>query len=202
MGLFTSPNNASIMGAAPGQQAGMASGVLNMTRGLGTALGLAVTGSIFAGGGGRQQRNERAAPRSPVTAYVLGHDSGGGGRRLGAARRERHALQRHAGFGRVNETARWWEAGSLSGRDLENGKEVGCLHALPGRGVPGDGALPQLRRRHQTNGPAPTGAPSGSEVTTTPQRPERREGSGLRSGHPGSPGLLLAALVQRRADLR
>ena len=35
MGLFTSPNNASIMGAAPGQQAGMASGVFNMSRGWG-----------------------------------------------------------------------------------------------------------------------------------------------------------------------
>ena len=47
MGLFTSPNNASIMGAAPGQRAGMASGVLNMTRGTGTALGLALTGTVF-----------------------------------------------------------------------------------------------------------------------------------------------------------
>ena len=52
MGLFTSPNNASIMGAAPEQQAGMASGVLNMTRGMGTALGLALTGSIFTVAGG------------------------------------------------------------------------------------------------------------------------------------------------------
>jgi EmrB/QacA subfamily drug resistance transporter len=52
MGLFTSPNNASIMGAAPGRQAGVASGVLNMTRGMGTALGLALTGSIFVVAGG------------------------------------------------------------------------------------------------------------------------------------------------------
>ena len=52
MGLFTSPNNASIMGAAPGQQVGVASGVLNMTRGMGTALGLAVTGSVFVVAGG------------------------------------------------------------------------------------------------------------------------------------------------------
>jgi len=39
MGLFTSPNNASIMGAAPGQQAGMASGVLNMSRAWGQPSG-------------------------------------------------------------------------------------------------------------------------------------------------------------------
>jgi EmrB/QacA subfamily drug resistance transporter len=47
LGLFTSPNNAAIMGAAPSQQAGMASGILNMTRGFGTALGLALTGLVF-----------------------------------------------------------------------------------------------------------------------------------------------------------
>ena len=73
MGLFTSPNNASIMGAAPEQQAGMASGVLNMTRGLGTALGLAVTGTDLRGGGGRRQRRRWPAPQHAftVTAYVL-----------------------------------------------------------------------------------------------------------------------------------
>ena len=50
------------MGAAPEEQAGVASGVLNMTRGLGTALGLAVTASVFAGNGG----NEHAARRRPT----------------------------------------------------------------------------------------------------------------------------------------
>lgn len=70
MGLFTSPNNASVMGAAPGKQAGMASGVLNMTRGTGTALGLALTGSVFvaAGGNGGAAASEHAFS---VTAYVL-----------------------------------------------------------------------------------------------------------------------------------
>lgn len=70
MGLFTSPNNASIMGAAPGRQAGMASGVLNMSRGMGTALGLALTGTIFvvAGGGGGASGAQHAFA---VTAYVL-----------------------------------------------------------------------------------------------------------------------------------
>jgi EmrB/QacA subfamily drug resistance transporter len=65
LGLFTSPNNAAIMGAAPGSQAGMASGVLNMSRGLGTSLGLALTGVIFtvSGGGPRHAFS--------VTAFVL-----------------------------------------------------------------------------------------------------------------------------------
>ncbi len=71
MGLFTSPNNASIMGAAPEQQAGMASGVLNMTRGMGTALGLALTGSIFTIAGGSQGSMSGAAHAFSVTAFVL-----------------------------------------------------------------------------------------------------------------------------------
>jgi MFS family permease len=75
MGLFTSPNNASIMGAAPEQNAGMASGVLNMTRGLGTAFGLAVTGTIFAVAGGDQGHAgvamADAAHAFSVAAYVL-----------------------------------------------------------------------------------------------------------------------------------
>ncbi|HVT41850.1 MAG TPA: DHA2 family efflux MFS transporter permease subunit [Acidimicrobiales bacterium] len=70
MGLFTSPNNASIMGAAPGQQAGMASGVLNMTRGVGTALGLALTGTVFVGAGG-DGGTAAAQHAFAITAYVL-----------------------------------------------------------------------------------------------------------------------------------
>ena len=47
LGLFTPPNNAAIMAAAPKRQSGMAGGVLNMTRGTGTALGLALTGAAY-----------------------------------------------------------------------------------------------------------------------------------------------------------
>ncbi len=47
LGMFTPPNNAAIMGAAPREQSGVASGVLNMTRGMGTAMGLAFTSLVF-----------------------------------------------------------------------------------------------------------------------------------------------------------
>ena len=47
LGLFTPANNAAIMAAVPRSESGMASGVLNMTRGMGTALGLAVTGLVY-----------------------------------------------------------------------------------------------------------------------------------------------------------
>jgi EmrB/QacA subfamily drug resistance transporter len=44
LGLFTPANNAAIMAAAPREHSGMAGGVLNLSRGLGTALGVAITG--------------------------------------------------------------------------------------------------------------------------------------------------------------
>lgn len=71
MGLFTSPNNASIMSAVPAQQAGMASGVLNMTRGIGTALGLALTGTIYVLAGGDSGQVSGAQHAFGVTTYVL-----------------------------------------------------------------------------------------------------------------------------------
>jgi EmrB/QacA subfamily drug resistance transporter len=47
LGIFTPANNAAIMGAVPRQQAGVASGVLNMTRGMGTAMGQAAAALIL-----------------------------------------------------------------------------------------------------------------------------------------------------------
>lgn len=48
LGLFTPANNAAVRGAVPRVQSGAASGILNMTRGLGTSLGLSLTGLVFA----------------------------------------------------------------------------------------------------------------------------------------------------------
>jgi EmrB/QacA subfamily drug resistance transporter len=47
MGLFTPSNNTSIMSSVPARRFGVASGVLNMSRGLGTALGLSLTALVF-----------------------------------------------------------------------------------------------------------------------------------------------------------
>jgi EmrB/QacA subfamily drug resistance transporter len=71
LGLFTSPNNAAIMGSVSAHQAGMASGILNMTRGMGTALGLAVTGLIFSVSGGASGGMPGAQHAFSVTALVL-----------------------------------------------------------------------------------------------------------------------------------
>ena len=48
MGAFIPANNSTIMASAPAEEAGAASGVLNMTRGVGTALGVALTGIVLA----------------------------------------------------------------------------------------------------------------------------------------------------------
>ncbi|MHB1240238.1 MAG: MFS transporter [Gammaproteobacteria bacterium] len=47
MGLFTPPNNSSIMGAVPTERLGVAGGVLNMMRSLGLIFGVDISGMIF-----------------------------------------------------------------------------------------------------------------------------------------------------------
>jgi MFS family permease len=77
--LFTAPNNATIMGSVPPQQAGMASGVLNMSRGIGTALGLALTGLLFAVNGNVGGGAGGAGHAFTVTALVLAGIAAGAG---------------------------------------------------------------------------------------------------------------------------
>jgi MFS family permease len=47
LGLFTPANNAAVMGAAPASRSGVLGGLLNMSRGLGTAMGVAATTLIL-----------------------------------------------------------------------------------------------------------------------------------------------------------
>lgn len=48
MGLFTPPNNSSVMGAAPDALLGTAGGVLNMARSLGMSMGSAIAATLYA----------------------------------------------------------------------------------------------------------------------------------------------------------
>jgi hypothetical protein len=52
LGLFTPANNAEVMTASPPGHAGVIGGMLNMTRGLGTALGVALAGALFTAAAG------------------------------------------------------------------------------------------------------------------------------------------------------
>jgi MFS family permease len=71
LGLFIPPNNAGIMAAIPAQQSGLASGILNMTRGIGTALGLAVSGAVFGDFAGSLGDTGQVRHAFSVTALVL-----------------------------------------------------------------------------------------------------------------------------------
>ncbi len=91
-GLFTPANNAAIMSAVPRNQSGEASGVVNVTRGIGTALGLAITGLVFSLGGGDGVRfpgivagYHDAAAFLAVTALVAAAIAGSRSRRTGPA---------------------------------------------------------------------------------------------------------------------
>jgi len=71
LGLFTPANNAAIMGAAPKAQSGMAGGILNMTRGLGTSLGLALTALVFGTIVGAHAEAGRVGEGFAVSAFFL-----------------------------------------------------------------------------------------------------------------------------------
>jgi EmrB/QacA subfamily drug resistance transporter len=47
-GLFTPPNNSSVMAAAPAERVGQAGGILNVTRSFGTSLGVAAAAAVLA----------------------------------------------------------------------------------------------------------------------------------------------------------
>ena len=66
LGLFTPANNAAIMAAAPREHSGMAGGILNLTRGLGTAIGVAVTGLVL---GLRDAERRRASPHVVTVGF-------------------------------------------------------------------------------------------------------------------------------------
>ena len=72
LGCFTPPNNAAIMGSVPDHQSGLASGVLNMTRGMGTALGLALTALVFGLAGGTSALHSHGGPRLLAHRLLLG----------------------------------------------------------------------------------------------------------------------------------
>jgi len=78
IGIFLSPNNSAIMGAAPPQQLGIVSSMMAQSRTLGQTIGVAVIGAIWAG---RTLFHAETMPRggatlAPVNAQVAGlHDA-------------------------------------------------------------------------------------------------------------------------------
>ncbi len=76
IGAFTPANNASIMGAAPAGRTGLVSGLLNMTRGLGTALGIALAGMLYTATAGVSGADAARASRTAAGHGLMGALSG------------------------------------------------------------------------------------------------------------------------------
>ena len=73
MGMFQSPNNSAIMGAAPRERLGIASGMLAMTRTLGQVTGIAILGALWAGQAFKYAGTvlPGGATSAPIAAQVL-----------------------------------------------------------------------------------------------------------------------------------
>jgi len=71
LGLFTPPNNAGIMGAAPRTDAGVASGILNMTRGMGASMGQAFVALVLGLAAGSLRLPSQVAGGFGVSAVLL-----------------------------------------------------------------------------------------------------------------------------------
>jgi EmrB/QacA subfamily drug resistance transporter len=77
VGLFQSPNNSAMMGTAPRERLGVASGLLAMTRNLGQTVGIAVLGAlwaalVFGAAGGPVEGGATAAPLAAQAAGLAG----------------------------------------------------------------------------------------------------------------------------------
>jgi EmrB/QacA subfamily drug resistance transporter len=71
LGAFTPANNATIMSASPKGYAGVVSGMLNMARGVGTALGVALASAVYlAASGASAQRGSLSSAGSGLTAAL------------------------------------------------------------------------------------------------------------------------------------
>ncbi len=75
LGVFTPPNNSSVMGSLPSSRLGVGGGILNMARSLGMAMGTALSGTIMAAilvlHGGVERVGGPKAPWIPATRDAL-----------------------------------------------------------------------------------------------------------------------------------
>ena len=71
LGGFTPANNTAIMTSAPRRQSGMAGGILNMTRGLGTALGVALAAFVYTAASGATVAGQGSGTQGFVASMVV-----------------------------------------------------------------------------------------------------------------------------------
>lgn len=71
IGILNTLNNHGVMRAFPAESAGVGSGTINTVRGLGTALGLAIGGAVFAGSGGASHQASQIQSAFGVTMVMI-----------------------------------------------------------------------------------------------------------------------------------
>lgn len=75
LGIFTPPNNSSVMGSLPPERLGVGGGILNMARSLGMAMGTALTSTLMAAflvmNGGTEHAGGPKLPWVPAVRYAL-----------------------------------------------------------------------------------------------------------------------------------
>ncbi len=71
LGLFTPANNATVAAAGPAHHAGMVSAVLNMTRGFGTSLGVAVAAAAYTLGSAARAHDTMSGFHSAVVVLAV-----------------------------------------------------------------------------------------------------------------------------------
>ncbi len=75
LGIFTPPNNSSVMGSLPADRLGVGGGILNMARSLGMAMGTALTSTLMAAFlimyGGTERAGGPKLPWVPAIRYAL-----------------------------------------------------------------------------------------------------------------------------------
>jgi EmrB/QacA subfamily drug resistance transporter len=146
MGGFTPPNNATIMGSVPASQAGVASGVLNMTRGMGTSLGLAVTGLIFDATGGSSAPSGSVAHAFSVSCLALAAVAAAAG--LVAGTSEGGLITVPAGV--LVERVRQDESATLTMRHGSDSPPLALTHSNADMGIShwGETGRPRAPRHH------------------------------------------------------
>ena len=87
MGLVMSPMSTAAMNAVDRTKAGAASGVLSMSRMVGSTFGVAVMGALVTTIGGSKIDSAPAPRRRPATRDAIANALGSGGDNRGATRR-------------------------------------------------------------------------------------------------------------------
>ena len=74
IGIFTPPNNSSVMGSTPPEHVGVAGGILNMSRSLGMSMGVAIAGTLYDSAFNSYSLIHRTLAKAQVLSFHVGFE--------------------------------------------------------------------------------------------------------------------------------